>query len=204
MNWRPVSELPSVYGNGRSENVMIWLTDGTHTEGYYSGGQWWLGKSGEPTHWSLITPPSEGVERSNHCEKHSETQLDCPECVATLPELTDAERDKMNAMGSDLIQRLWNGVAPSRTYCPDCGSYTETRLGSEKCTKDGCDFERFFSPPMRSPSEPDPSSALAEALEELMDWQNGPPLSTIKWTTGWNAAMEKARAAMALRRKAGE
>jgi G3E family GTPase len=35
-----------------------------------------------------------------------------------------------------------------------------------------------------------------EALEELVDWQNGPPLSTDRWVTGWNHAMELARAAL--------
>lgn len=44
-------------------------------------------------------------------------------------------------------------------------------------------------------------SALADALEELMDWQNGPPLLGPKWEPGWNDAMEQARAALALRRK---
>jgi hypothetical protein len=38
-------------------------------------------------------------------------------------------------------------------------------------------------------------AALRGALEELMDWQNGPPLIT--YTEGWNAAMAKARAALA-------
>ena len=35
---------------------------------------------------------------------------------------------------------------------------------------------------------------LREALQELVDWQNGPPLVT--YTDGWNKAMEKARAAL--------
>lgn len=33
---------------------------------------------------------------------------------------------------------------------------------------------------------------LLDALEELMDWQNGPPLSSCKWITGWGDAMENA------------
>ena len=37
-------------------------------------------------------------------------------------------------------------------------------------------------------------SRLREALQELVDWQNGPPLVT--YTDGWNKAMEKARAAL--------
>jgi hypothetical protein len=40
--------------------------------------------------------------------------------------------------------------------------------------------------------------ALREALENLMDWQNGPPLIT--YTEGWTAAMEQARAALAVRK----
>ena len=35
---------------------------------------------------------------------------------------------------------------------------------------------------------------LRGALQELVDWQNGPPLVT--YTDGWNKAMEKARAAL--------
>jgi hypothetical protein len=35
---------------------------------------------------------------------------------------------------------------------------------------------------------------LRETLQELVDWQNGPPLVT--YTDGWNKAMEKARAAL--------
>ena len=31
-----------------------------------------------------------------------------------------------------------------------------------------------------------------EAIEELVDWQNGPPLLSPKWLNGWNRAMEKA------------
>ena len=33
---------------------------------------------------------------------------------------------------------------------------------------------------------------LLDALEELMDWQNGPPLSSDKWVTGWGDAMATA------------
>jgi hypothetical protein len=33
---------------------------------------------------------------------------------------------------------------------------------------------------------------LREALSDLMDWQNGPPLPT--YTKGWTAAMERAEA----------
>lgn len=31
-----------------------------------------------------------------------------------------------------------------------------------------------------------------EALEDLYDWQNGPPLLKPSWLKGWNDAMEKA------------
>jgi len=31
-----------------------------------------------------------------------------------------------------------------------------------------------------------------DALEELADWQNGPPLLSQKWLDGWNDAMAKA------------
>jgi hypothetical protein len=44
------------------------------------------------------------------------------------------------------------------------------------------------------------AGALREALDNLMDWQNGPPLVT--YTEGWTAAMEQARAALA--REPGE
>ena len=47
--------------------------------------------------------------RPNHCDRHSETKLDCAECVATLPELTESQAAAMNAMGDDLVQRLWDG-----------------------------------------------------------------------------------------------
>lgn len=33
---------------------------------------------------------------------------------------------------------------------------------------------------------------LLDALEELMDWQNGPPLSSAKWVEGWGNAMATA------------
>jgi hypothetical protein len=33
---------------------------------------------------------------------------------------------------------------------------------------------------------------MREALEELMDWQNGPPLSSAKWVEGWGNAMAEA------------
>lgn len=33
---------------------------------------------------------------------------------------------------------------------------------------------------------------LADALESLYDWQNGPPLLSRKWLDGWNGAMAKA------------
>ena len=36
---------------------------------------------------------------------------------------------------------------------------------------------------------------VARALDDLMDWQNGPPLVT--YTEGWTAAMDEARAALA-------
>ena len=35
---------------------------------------------------------------------------------------------------------------------------------------------------------------MRDALETLMDWQNGPPLLGEKWETGWGNAMEQARA----------
>jgi hypothetical protein len=35
-------------------------------------------------------------------------------------------------------------------------------------------------------------SELCDALEDLMDWQNGPPLSSYKWVTGWGDAMATA------------
>ena len=35
---------------------------------------------------------------------------------------------------------------------------------------------------------------VARALDDLMDWQNGPPLVT--YTEGWTAAMDEARAAL--------
>lgn len=38
---------------------------------------------------------------------------------------------------------------------------------------------------------------LLNALEELVDWQNGPPLLGPKWEPGWNNAMSMARAAIA-------
>jgi hypothetical protein len=38
-------------------------------------------------------------------------------------------------------------------------------------------------------------AALREALEELMAWQNGPPLFT--YTEGWNTVMAKAREVLA-------
>jgi len=37
---------------------------------------------------------------------------------------------------------------------------------------------------------------LREALSDLVDWQNGPPLAT--YTEGWNAAMKKAHEALGL------
>jgi hypothetical protein len=37
---------------------------------------------------------------------------------------------------------------------------------------------------------------LVKALQELMDWQNGPPLLGPKWEPGWNAAMEQSRSAL--------
>lgn len=33
---------------------------------------------------------------------------------------------------------------------------------------------------------------LADALQNLMDWQNGPPIHTQQWITGWEAAMARA------------
>lgn len=33
---------------------------------------------------------------------------------------------------------------------------------------------------------------LREALQELVDWQNGPPLRSQKWLTGWAGAMDMA------------
>lgn len=38
---------------------------------------------------------------------------------------------------------------------------------------------------------------LLAALEELVDWQNGPPLLGPKWEPGWNNAMSMVRAAIA-------
>lgn len=35
-----------------------------------------------------------------------------------------------------------------------------------------------------------------DALQELRDWQNGPPLLSEKWTTGWGNAMAKADAVL--------
>lgn len=34
---------------------------------------------------------------------------------------------------------------------------------------------------------------LRSALQELVDWQNGPPLSSRKWLDGWEDAMKKAK-----------
>lgn len=33
---------------------------------------------------------------------------------------------------------------------------------------------------------------LRQALSDLYDWQNGPPLSTDRWLTGWGNAMKAA------------
>jgi len=44
------------------------------------------------------------------------------------------------------------------------------------------------------PEAADEIERLREALQELVDWQNGPPLVT--YTDGWNKAMEKASAAL--------
>jgi hypothetical protein len=38
---------------------------------------------------------------------------------------------------------------------------------------------------------------LRDALEDLMDWQNGPPLSSYKWVTGWGDAMATAERLLA-------
>ena len=38
---------------------------------------------------------------------------------------------------------------------------------------------------------------LLDALEELMDWQNGPPLSSLKWLEGWGNAMAEAERLLA-------
>lgn len=272
MNWKPVSELP----NWPSYvDVMLWVSlPKPRRNGDMAMGMpgFWDGdrkqfridgmerKGVVPTHWSLITPPREGVdvetaetlaipqddyEDPPHCDNHSETQLDCPECVGLLPELTDAERSAMNAMGDDLVDRLWNGIAPSRTYCPDCGSYTETRLGREACTKDGCGFERFFSPPVpqgyaeitvggvktlakmdtasslmmqpfeltneqaerleqiKSKKKPDIEAVLAETLEDIIESRDASYMLN-GWSRVTDESIEKARAALALHRKAGE
>ena len=42
---------------------------------------------------------------------------------------------------------------------------------------------------------------LADALENLMDWQNGPPLSTPRYVKGWGEAMKQAEAAIAHRQE---
>ena len=39
----------------------------------------------------------------------------------------------------------------------------------------------------------DETDRLREALQELVDWQNGPPLSSQKWLDGWGGAMKKAQ-----------
>lgn len=38
---------------------------------------------------------------------------------------------------------------------------------------------------------------LRDALQELYDWQNGPPLLSPKWQDGWGGAMAKAEAVLA-------
>jgi len=38
---------------------------------------------------------------------------------------------------------------------------------------------------------------LLDALQELVDQQNGPPLATDRFKSGWQRAMDKARAAIA-------
>lgn len=40
--------------------------------------------------------------------------------------------------------------------------------------------------------------ALREALQELYDWQNGPPLSSRRWLYGWGSAMKKAQVALGM------
>lgn len=40
--------------------------------------------------------------------------------------------------------------------------------------------------------------ALREALQELYDWQNGPPLSSRTWLDGWGGAMKKAQVALGM------
>ena len=37
---------------------------------------------------------------------------------------------------------------------------------------------------------------LADALQELLDWQNGPPLNTPKYEKGWGNAMRMAEEAL--------
>jgi len=41
-----------------------------------------------------------------------------------------------------------------------------------------------------------------EALQRLVDWQNGPPLLTPKWADGWGGAMDRAQAVLAKSRDA--
>lgn len=69
---------------------------------------------------------------------------------------------------------------------PSCASFTAVPI----------DFARQLERELHAAR--DMARGLAEALQELRDWQNGPPLDTAKWLKGWGEAMGKSEAALAL------
>ena len=66
-----------------------------------------------------------------------------------------------------------------------CAQYSQCTV----CNKSRSNYAELMEENERLRAE---KAELCDALETLMDWQNGPPLSSCKWITGWGDAMENA------------
>jgi hypothetical protein len=136
---------------------------------------------------------------------HSEEQ-ECQGCI-TLKESLRHSREIVEVW-SELIDRQEEEIAKLKTrvasleanlrafemangQCHRQRDALKARVGEVERERDGwrreCDRQAVRI------------ASLAEALDNLMDWQNGPPLVT--YTEGWTAAMEQACAALSAPRE---
>lgn len=108
------------------------------------------------------------------------------------PEMETMARAALRALGDDDGYR-----EPTQTAigdpCPDCGWHDGEHAS---------DCKRWAPLPtitvVETPLNGGVEAALREALQELSDWQNGPPLMGDKWENGWGNAIRLTDAALAL------
>lgn len=119
----------------------------------------------------------------------------CPKCYwgSVHNAWDEATKDQVGA-DAESIEKVYRRGAMGHFFwiCPTCRKKV---LGSEITCIDGA---------VQSKKHIDPLiQDLVKALQELVNWQNGPPLPTPEYEHGWHQAMHLAAVALARAKERG-